>query len=290
MTVITPALATTDVSRRFHDLYAREWQWRQQQFAGADDEDHQGRQADHLPKVDATTQAMREQYWADVLKQLDAIPKSQLSDADQVNYAVYRQQIDVLLTDQTFRTWQMPFNSDSAFWSDLGFTARGTFTDVQSYEDYLGKLRDIPRYFGEQIANMRLGLTRGFSLPSVILKGRDQSIAVIVDAQGEQNLFYTPFKKLPSIIPAEQQVRLRAEALATIKSDVIPAYGKLLTFMHTEYIPKARGTLAAEDLPDGKAFYRSQILEYTTLDMSPDAIHTLGLHEVASIHQQMLDT
>jgi uncharacterized protein (DUF885 family) len=289
MMVITPALATADVSQRFHDLYTREWQWRQQQFAGADDEDRQGRQADHLPKVDATTQAMREQYWADVLKQLDAIPKSQLSDADQINYAVYRQQIDVLLTDQTFRTWQMPFNSDSAFWSDLGFTARGTFTDVRSYEDYLGKLRDIPRYFGEQIANMRLGLTRGFSLPRVILKGRDQSIAVVADAPDEQNLFYTPFKKMPAIIPAGQQVKLRAEALAAIKSDVIPAYDKLLTFMRTEYIPKARGTLTAEDLPDGKAFYRSQILEYTTLDMRPDAIHALGLHEVASIHQQMLD-
>jgi len=290
MAVISPALAAVDAGQRFHDLYTREWQWRQQQFAGADDEDSQGSPADHLPKVDATTQTMREQYWADVLQQLDAIPKNQLSDADQVNYEVYKQQIDVLLTEQKFRTWQMPFNSDSAFWSDLGFTARGTFNDLQSYQDYIGKLRDIPRYFDEQIANMRLGLARGFSQPKIILTGRDQSIAVIANAPGEQNLFYAPFKNMPSIIPAEQQAKLRAEALAAIKSDVVPAYGKLLQFMRTEYIPKARDTLAAEDLPDGNAFYRSQILQYTTLDMSPDAIHALGLKEMASIHRQMLDT
>ena len=85
MSVITPALAATDASQRFHDLYTREWQWRQQQFAGADDEDSQGHAADHLPRVDAATQAMREQYWADVLKQLAAIPKSQLSETDQTD-------------------------------------------------------------------------------------------------------------------------------------------------------------------------------------------------------------
>lgn len=287
---ITPATATIDAGRHFHDLYAREWQWRQKQFAGADDEDSQGHPADHLPKVDAATQTMRKHYWANVLKQLDAIPRNQLKGEDPVNYEVYKQQIDVLLTDQKFRTWQIPFNSDSAFWSDLGFTARGTFTNAQSYEDYLGKLRDIPRYFDEQVANMRLGLARGFTQPRIILKGRDQSIAVVADTQGEQNLFYTPFRKMPASIPAAQQTKLRAEALAAIKNDVIPAYGKLLTFMRNEYMPKARDTLAAEDLPDGKAFYHSQILEYTTLDMSPDAIHALGLKEMASIHQQMLDT
>ncbi|MEO7064903.1 MAG: DUF885 family protein [Dokdonella sp.] len=289
MMMITPALAA-DASQRFHDLYTREWQWRQQQFAGADDEDSQGHPADHLPKVDAATQALRTRYWTEVLQQLDEIPASALKGEDPVNYAVYKQQIEVLLSDQKFRVWQMPFNSDSAFWSNLGFTARGSFTDANSYTAYVGKLRDIPRYFDEQIANMRLGLARGFSQPKIILQGRDQSIAAVADAAGEQNMFYTPFKKMTASIPAAQQATLRAEALAAIREQVIPAYTKLLAFMRDEYLPKARTTLAAEDLPDGKAFYRSRIVEFTTLDQSPDAIHALGVSEMASIHQQMLDT
>jgi uncharacterized protein (DUF885 family) len=289
MAMVTPVLAAANAAEQFHDLYTREWQWRQEQFAGADDEDSQGQPADHLPKVDAATQSMRAQYWRDVLRQLQGIPEKQLSAEDQVNYEVYRQQIEVLLNDQTFKTWQMPFNSDSAFWSDLGFTARGDFHNGRDYQDYLGKLRDIPRYFDEQIANMRLGLARGFTQPQIILKGRDQSIADVVNASGEQNLFYTPFQKMPSTIPAAQQATLRKQALATIKDAVIPAYAKLLSFMRDEYMPGARNTIAAEDMPDGKAFYQSQILEYTTLDMSPDQIHALGLKEMASIHQQMLD-
>ena len=287
--LIQPVLAATNATQTFDDLYTHEWTWRQQQFAGADNEDSKGKAADHLPKVDAATQAMREQYWVDTLTQLNAIPEHQLSAADQVNDEIYKQQIQTLLNDQKFKTWQMPFNSDSAFWSDLGFTARDHFTSAKDYQNYLGKLRDIPRYFDEQITNMRLGLARGFTQPQIILKGRDQAIAAAVDATGEQNLFYTPFKQMPANIPATQQAALRNQALATIKQDVIPAYAKLLAFMRDEYMPHARTTIAAEDLPDGKAFYQSQIQEYTTLDMSPDAIHALGLKEMSSIHQQMLD-
>lgn len=290
MTVITPVLAADSADQRFHDLYTREWQWRQQQFAGADDEDTSGQAADHLPRVDAATQAMRERYWADVLKQLDAIPESQLTGENPVNYKVYQQQIEVLLNDQKFQTWQMPFNSDTAFWSDLGFSASARFTDAKSYEDYLGKLRDIPRYFDEQIADMRLGLARGFSQPQVILQGRDQSIAAVAEAPGERNLFYTPFKKMTASIPADQQAKLRAEALTAIDQDVIPAYAKLLAFMRNDYMPRARTSIAAEDLPEGKAFYQSQIREYTTLDMRPVAIHQLGLQQMAIIHRQMLAT
>jgi uncharacterized protein (DUF885 family) len=286
--LIQPVLASTTASQAFHNLYSREWQWRQQQFAGADDEDRKDQAADHLPKVDAATQAMREQYWVDVLAKLNAIPEHQFSAEDQVNDEIYKQQIETLLNDQKFKIWQMPFNSDSAFWSDLGFTARGHFANAKDYQNYLGKLHDVPRYFDEQITNMRLGLARGFTQPQIILKGRDQAIAAVVDATGEQNLFYTPFKQMPATIPAAQQAALRTQALAAIKQDVIPAYAKLLAFMRNEYMPHARTTIAAEDLPDGKAFYQSQILEYTTLDMSPDAIHALGLKEMASIHQQML--
>jgi uncharacterized protein (DUF885 family) len=284
------AKAADDAAARFHAIYTQEWAWRQDQFRGQDDEDSQGAPADHLPRVDAATQAMRERYWAGVLKKLDAIKPAELHGEDAVNYAVYHYQIETLLADQHFRTWEMPFNSDSGFWSDLGFTARASYTTPQEYRDYIGKLRDIPRYFSEETDNMRLGLARGFSQPRIILKGRTQSISEVVDAPGENNLFYTPFRHMPANIPAAEQATLRAEALAAIKDAVIPAYAKLLRFMQDEYIPRARTGIAAEDLPDGKAFYQAQIREYTTLDMSPDAIHQLGLEQMAIIHQQMLDT
>jgi uncharacterized protein (DUF885 family) len=94
---------------------------------------------------------------------------------------------------------------------------------------------------------------------------------------------------MPASIPPSEQDALRAEAVKTIQQAVIPAYAELLKFFNEEYVPKARKTLAAESLPDGKEFYQSEIRRYTTLDLTPDQIHKIGLAEVARIHAEMID-
>ena len=111
----------------------------------------------------------------------------------------------------------------------------------------------------------------------------------MADAQGEKSPFYAPFKDMPNTIPAAEQAALRAAVVMTINDSVDPSFAKLLKFFREEYVPGAVTGLGAESFPDGKAYYRAQILEYTTLDMDPDAIHRLGLSEVAAIHAHMLD-
>ena len=122
LTAIAHAESADD---RFKALYTQEWSWRQQQFPGSDDEDATATANDNrLPAVDAKTQRARLAYWDNVLKQLDAIPAKALSAENQVNLAVYRPQIENLAADIRLRGYEMPFNSDSQFWSDLGFMTR----------------------------------------------------------------------------------------------------------------------------------------------------------------------
>ncbi len=279
--------AEQSADARLRALYTSEWAWREATFA--DDEGGTKPIVDHLPKVDPATQAMRLAYWQNVMKELDAIPYAQLSPKEQVNYEVYKPQVENLIADQQFREYEMPANSDSSFWTDLGYTARRPFKSLQDYKNWIAQMRDIPRYFREQIAEMRAGEARGFTPPKVTLEGRDSSIAAVTKAAPEGSLFYTPFKQMLTSIPAAEQAGLRAEAVKVIRDDVQPAYVGLLNFWDGEYVPHARTTLAADDLPDGKAYYRQQIREYTTLDLSPDAIHKIGLAQVAELHAQMID-
>ncbi len=226
-----------------------------------------------------------------MLKQLDAIPASQLSAENQVNLAIYRPQIENLAAGIRFRDYEMPFNSDSQFWSDLGFMTRRPLKDALAARNYIAKLDDVPRYFDQQIANMRAGLKRGFSVPRAVLDGRDVSIASYAEVKSpEDSEFYAPLKKLPTNIPPDEQEKLRADGARAIREHVIPAYAKLLKFFRDDYLPHARKTLAAEALPDGKAYYRQQIREYTTLDLEPEAIHEIGLKEVARIDADMQAT
>ncbi|HEY3851699.1 MAG TPA: DUF885 family protein [Steroidobacteraceae bacterium] len=269
---------------RLAAIYTAEWKWRQEQFP--DDEDSQKPVQDHLPKVDPDTQQMRLRMWQETLAKLDSIPRDELSAPERLNYDVYRPQIETLLANQKFRDYEMPANSDTTFWTDLGYTARRPFRTVQDYRNWIAQMRDIPRYFREQMDEMRRGLKRGFTPPQVTMKGRDASITAVTEAAPEKTLFYTPFKDMPGIADAES---LRTEAVAVIRDSVQPAYRELLAFMRDEYLPGTRTTLAAYDLPDGKEYYRAKVREYTTLDMDPAAIHALGDSEVARLHGEMVD-
>ena len=270
---------------RLRNIYTSEWKWRTEQQP--DNEDGTRPIAEHLPRVDPATQEMRLKYWENTLREVDAIPRASLSPKEQVNYDIYRAEIQVLIDSQRFRDYEMPANSDTTFWTDLGYTARRTFRTAADYEHWLTQMHDIPRYFHEQMEEMRAGLKRGFTPPRVTMEGRDTSITAVTEATPEASLFYTPFKDMPGIAP-EKQASLRAEAVKTIREVVQPAYVELLNFMRTEYVPGMRTTLAAADLPDGRNYYRFKIREFTTTDMDPDAIHQLGVAEVQRLHEQMV--
>ncbi|GAB3449746.1 DUF885 family protein [Massilia solisilvae] len=284
-----PVHAATDADARFKSIYTAEWKWRQSQRL-ARSEDSTGVQPT-LPHVDARSQQERLAYWTGVLKQLDAIRPADLSEGERVNYAVYRAQIAALAEALRFREYEQPVNADSSFWTNLAYMTRNPLKSAQEYRNYISQLHEFPRYFGEEAANMRAGLARGFTPPKVTLAGRDAPLATVAEAKTPQDtIFYAPFKAMPASIPAAEQEQLRLDAAAAIRDDVQPAYRRMLAFMREEYMPHARTALAAESLPDGKAYYQSKIVEYTTTSLTADQIHQIGLSEMAKIRAEMEQT
>ena len=146
---------------RLRAIYETEWRWRKEQLPGA--EDNALSVADRLPKVDPASEQRRLEYWQETLRKVDARARADLSPAEQVNYDVYRAQLQVLIDHQRFRDFEMPANSDSSFWTDLGYTARRPFRTATDYEHWIAQMRDIPRYFAEQMDEMRAGMKRGFT-------------------------------------------------------------------------------------------------------------------------------
>jgi len=272
----------------FRALYEKEWAWRQADGGEASEDGDAPASAARLPDVGPAAQQARLAVWDDVLAQLDRLDAKALSPANQVNLAIYRDQVFNLAQEVRLRGYEMPFNSDSSFWSNLSFMARREMKTAQDHRNYIARLNDVPRYFDQQTDNMRAGLARGFSVPRAVLDGREVAISNVADlADPTESPLYAPFRKLPASIPATEQAQLQAEARAAIAGKVIPAFQQLRTFFLQEYVPGARTSLAAEAMPEGKAFYRQQIHEYTTLDLSPDAIHRIGLDEVARIQKEM---
>lgn len=182
-----PALAAPYADQAFQAIYSREWDWRTRQ--GLTDPDN-GAIADRLPAIDAASQTARLTHWNQTLKALDAIKPDQLSPKASIDYGVYRNQIVTLANSQRFKDYEVPFNSDSAFWSDLTYSARQPFKTLADYHSFIAQMRGLPTYFAQAEDNMRAGLARGFTPPRVTLVGRDQGVAVIAQARSAQDTVF----------------------------------------------------------------------------------------------------
>ncbi|HQS70663.1 MAG TPA: DUF885 family protein [Novosphingobium sp.] len=273
---------------RFEAVWKAEYAWREAQQGPF--EDVTGKGAKGLPDLSDAAQAARLAKWDAVLRDLASIPVEQLTPARRIDFAVYQGQVEALRNAQFYREYEMPFNSDSSFWGELIDQSRRPFKDEKAARIYLKVMAQLPRYYDQQMAQMRSGLKRGFTVPRVTLKGREVAVAQVAGAKdAESSAFWQPFATLPASIPAAVQDELRNEARAAIAGGVTPAHQRLLAFLQTEYLPKARAGIAAADLPDGRAYYQSKIHEYVTLDRTPEDIHNIGLAEMARIRAQMAE-
>jgi uncharacterized protein (DUF885 family) len=283
----SPTAAPQSADARLKALYQAYSAWAQKEGGYFEDSKGENQLAGHLPKVDPATQESWARFEQNMLDQLNAIPSNSLSPDERVNAGVLRAILEAAVTDAKFRDWEMPANSDSNFWTYLN--ERDPLDDAAAYQRYIGRMRDIPRYFRDQIANMQAGLKRGFAPPRATLAGRDGSIASFIKP-ADENAFFEAFRTMPSTISAADQEKLRAEGRAAIDQEVVPAYRNLLAFYRDSYVPGARRTTSARDLPQGDAYYRAQIRKYTTLNLGPEEIHQIGLKEVARIDTEMQKT
>ena len=125
----------------FQAIHEKEWAWRQAEYGRGDAADADPSSAT-LSDVSAEAQARRLQMWESVLAELDTIDASALSEQNQVSLAVYRPQLEALAANIRLGAYEMPFNSDSSFWSSLGFMTRGQFNSARDHQAYAARLRD----------------------------------------------------------------------------------------------------------------------------------------------------
>ena len=219
---------------------------------------------------------------------LKVIDRTKLPPFEAVNYDMFRQMLEDAITNYELGDYQITLNSDSGFHTSFARLPKDVpLMTVRDYENYIARLRAWPRYVREQIALMRLGLARGFTVPRVVLEGYDRSIAAHVVDAPEKSVFFAPFQQFPSSVPASEHERLRAAGRDAVATGAIAGYREFLDFFQKEYFPGARTTLGAIQMPNGRAFYAQKIREFTTLNLTPEQIHKMGLAEVERISGEM---
>lgn len=241
-----------------------------------------------LPDMSAATlaaQAKQRQQWLDKLQQIDP---SALTEQQQINYAILSYSLEDALSEYQYGAHMMPLTSESGFHSALAFMVSGTeFKTKQDYLDYLAKLKTVPAYMQQQTQWMKQGLATGMTQPKAVLAGFEQSILAFISKTPEQNVFYRPFNQKPEFIDIESWQALQSEAQQVVTQHLNPAYQQFYQFMVEQYLPGARDSIAASDWPKGRDYYQNRLEHYTTLKLTPEQVHQIGLDEVARIRAEM---
>ena len=244
---------------------------------------------DRLPSVTPAAQEKRLRANRAFLRRLREIPRRKLNARQQVSYDLFQFMVSMRVTFGRYREWRMPLNSDSGFHSEVLFMHElADPQTVADYERFIARLNDVPRYFDENIANMREGMRDGFTLPSAILDGVAKGIAGEQYDAPEKTPLWRPFAKFPHAVPESKRARLAAAGKAALANAVIPAYATFQRFFEDEYRPAARATIGASALPDGSEYYADLVRYFTTLpDATPEGVHEIGIAEVARIRAEM---
>ncbi len=285
------AAAESEDGARFKAIYETEWAFRLKEFptlASANGIDDYAGQITHVSEQD---QLRRYTYWQGIREQLDQVSCERLDHEECINYRLFTKQIDDFLADYQTRAYLIPFNSDWGFYMEWGRLPEETdFAKAQDYRNYLSRLQQMGVVMDEYIALMRTGLQLGFTQPRVILAGRDEPIKAQLVENVDASPFFVPFLKMPETISAAERAQIIETAQGVIADEVIPAWQRLYDFFQAEYLPGARETLGAYQLPGGEAFYQAQVRRYATVDLTAQEIHDIGLSEVARIRTEMETT
>jgi uncharacterized protein (DUF885 family) len=223
------------------------------------------------------------------LKQFEAIDTTGFPVQEHLNKELMVRNLKLSLEGARFKEWEMPVLQNSGIHIDAPqLVSMLSFATVKDYEDYIARLKQMPRAFNETTIQMQKGMHDKLMPPKFLIPTIVKQTNTIAAQKAKDSPFAEPIKKFPADFSSADKARLSSAVLGAISHDVLPAYKKFGAFVQTKYLPMGRKEVGLWSLPDGEARYSFRARQSTTTDQSPEEIHQLGLAEVARIEAQML--
>jgi uncharacterized protein (DUF885 family) len=223
------------------------------------------------------------------IEKLSMIDTTGLSDQEKLSAELMLRSLIDQQEGAKFKEWEMPVNQFNGFHTDLPqLVTRLQFDEVKDYDNYIERLKKIPKAFSQIMTNMELGIDEGRMPPQYLMEKVLAQTQALAQQKPEASPFALPLKKFPKAVSAEEQKRISGEVLEAISTQVLPAYQRFAKFLQVEYVPKGRQDPGVWAMPDGDAYYAFRIRQSTTLNKTAAEIHQIGLDEVKRDETEML--
>ena len=273
-------------------LFNDYWEGRARLFPLVATSQGDNRYNDRLPNDQ--TRAFRQQqvrFYRRYLNDLLNIDRARLRADDKLSYDIFQYELRSRIEGLRLDTWMMPFAQFYSLPTTLGQLGTGTgaqpFRTVRDYDNWLARVGRFPVWADSAIGNFRHGARTGVVLPRALVQKMVPQLQAQVTADVTKSLFYGPITRLPASFSEADRARLTAAYQQAIATQLVPTYRKLVEFLQTEYLPRARPTAGLADVPGGTEMYRYNVRLMTTTERTPEAIYQTGLAEVKRIRAAM---
>ena len=274
-------------TRALYKLLDDEWEWTMRENPTFASTLGDRRYNDRWEDASLEAIARRQQHRLDTAKRVETINRAQLSAADQLNYDLFKKDLDADIEQNRFKLYLLPINQRGGIQSADELTELLRFQTVKDYEDWIARMKSLPAYMDQTIALMREGVREKMLWPKVVEQRVAGQIEKQTPARPEDSPFFKPFKEFPADISAADRERLTQGAREAVTQNVFPAFRQLKEYFAKEYLPASFDSVGAWQWANGAEAYAFLARRYTTTDMTPQQIHEKGLSEVARIRAEM---
>lgn len=251
-------------------------------------------QGNHLTvsfsKIDVAYYNDRKLQCERFISRLNEIPEQNLSAQELISKKLMIYSLQNTLAQVDFKMFLIPLNAEGGFYEKISSTlSKLPFRSIQDYHNYLSWLPDYVGWIEKHIALMKDGIRVGIVAPKTVIQNNIALLKPWLSDSFNQSVFYKPIASMPEDIDPKEAENIRKKAKMIISDKIIPAYKNLDAFLQTTYLEASPEMPGVMYLPGGKAYYENRVKFYTTLDITPDSVHEVGLQEVARIKVLMVD-
>lgn len=255
-------------------------------------EGYDDRWTDHAPAAVARRRA----HTLAAIRELERFDPKKLNTQDRVSREVML--FNLRLAAQEDRIYgKLPFGGGSGWvvastmngpQFTVPFVVKATrFRTARDYDNYLKRLEALPTVLQQAEDRLRAGLASGWVLPKQSIARVPSQLEPFAAGDIHATPLGTPFREFPAAVSEADRMRYAEAGRSLLETRVQPAYARFKAFYEREYLPDASGRLGAQYLPGGREYYALLAYAATTTKLSPEAIHEIGLKEVARIRAEM---
>src|SRR6266851_7870774 len=231
------------------------------------------------------------------LQKFQAIDTAGFPEQEQLNRDLMVRDLRERLEAAKFKEWEMPVSQFGGIHIDTPqFVTSLSFSTVKDYEDYIARLKQLPRAFEETMIQMRKGMADGLMPPRILLVQVAEQAEDIAKQKSEESPFAQPTNNFPKEFSQAERDRVRAGVLAAIRDQVLPAYVAFAKFVRNEYAPKGRTDIGIWALLQGNERYAFDVRHQTTTNIAPEEpgraceISSTNSRRVSHLHRSNVET